>query len=101
MSKAILVMDMPNCCDQCFAFDDNGDYPLCIITQEQRGYTFKPRERKMDKCPLRSMPEKIEVPEWDDSIKAKNKNAEEVGIDRSERGHYRGYNICIDEILRE
>lgn len=58
MSKAVLVIDMPTCCDECFALDDNGDYPMCIITQEQRGYTFKTREQKMDRCPLQQMPEK-------------------------------------------
>ena len=31
--------------------------------------------------------------------KVKNKNAEEVGAYMYDRGHYRGYNICIDEIL--
>ena len=58
MSKAILVIDMPNCCDECFALDDNGDYPFCLITHEQRGYNFRTREQKMSKCPFRPMPEK-------------------------------------------
>ena len=53
MSKAILMIDMPSCCDECFALDDNGDSPLCLITQEQRGYNFRTREQKMSKCPLR------------------------------------------------
>lgn len=87
MGKAILVIDMPNCCDECFALDDNSDYPLCLITQEQRGYKFRTREHKMDKCPLKSAPEKYE-------------------IDRSKctdpfyqfEFEY-GYNQCIDEIL--
>ena len=99
MSKAILVIDMPSCCYECFAFDDSCDHPMCLVTKQIRGYTFRSREQKMDKCPLRPMPEKIAVPAWDDSIKAKNKNAEEVGIYMFDRGHYRGYNICIDKIL--
>ena len=57
MNKAILVIDMPNCCDECFALDGNGDYPFCIITQEQRGYNFRTREQKMDGCPLKPAPE--------------------------------------------
>ena len=57
MNKAILVIDMPSCCDECFALDDNGDYPFCIITQEQRGYNFRTREQKMDRCPLKPAPE--------------------------------------------
>ena len=62
MSKAILMIDMPSCCDECFALDDNGDYPVCLITQEQRGYTFRTREQKMSKCPLRP------APEWEDRM---------------------------------
>lgn len=57
MNKAILVIDMPSCCDECFALDDNGDYPFCLITQEQRGYNFRTREQKMDRCPLKPAPE--------------------------------------------
>ena len=60
MSKAILVIDMPSCCDECFALDDNSDYPMCRITQEQRGYTFRTREQRMDRCPFKPIPEKIE-----------------------------------------
>ena len=58
MNKAILIIDMPSCCDECFALDDNSDYPLCLITQEQRGYNFRTKEQKMSKCPLRPAPEK-------------------------------------------
>lgn len=101
MSKAILVIDMPKCCSECRFLNDNYDYPECIVTGETRGYTFRTREQKMDKCPLKPVPEKIDVPNWDDNIKAKNKNAEEVGMYMYDRGHYRGYNICIDKILGE
>lgn len=84
-SKAILVIDMPNCCDECFALEDNGDYPMCLITQEQRGYTFRTRESKMDKCPLRPIPEKFNM---------------DVPHDRDYDCEYeQGYNACIDEIL--
>ena len=84
MSKAVLVIDMPTCCDECFALDDNGDYPMCIITQEQRGYTFRTREQKMDRCPLQQMPEKSHTGksvyyqwgDWED-----------------------GWNACIDGLL--
>ena len=58
MSKAILIIDMPSCCDECFALDDNGDYPFCLVTHEQRGYNFRTREQRMPKCPLRPAPEK-------------------------------------------
>ena len=52
MSVLIKGADMPAVCDECWALDDSGDYPMCRITQEQRGYTFRSRERRMDKCPL-------------------------------------------------
>ena len=87
MNKAILVIDMPPCCDKCFALDDNGDYPVCLITQEQRGYTFRTREQKMDKCPLKSIPEKYEID--------KNKCSDPFYQFEYEYG----YNACIDEIL--
>lgn len=49
---AIKGVDMPKCCDDCWALDDNGDYPFCLITQETRGYNFKTAEKRMDECPL-------------------------------------------------
>ena len=82
-NKAVLVIDMPNCCDECFALDDNGDYPLCLITQEQRGYTFNTRERKMDRCPLEPMPKR--------SFTGKS--------DYYQWGDWEdGWNACIDEL---
>lgn len=84
MNKAILVIDMPRCCDECFALDDNGDYPFCLITQEQRGYTFRTREKKMDKCPLKPMPKKLE---GNDSIYYQWGDYED------------GWNHCIDNLI--
>ena len=49
-------MEMPTSCDNCWALDDYGDYPRCRITDEQRGYNFRVREKRMDKCPLVSIP---------------------------------------------
>jgi hypothetical protein len=82
MSKAILVIDMPCCCYECFAFDDSGDYAECRITGDFRGYRFRPREQKMYNCPLQPLPE----------MKRVHKDAP---------CHYElGYNSCIDEILK-
>ena len=80
MNKAILVIDMPSCCDECFALDDNGDYPFCIITQEQRGYNFRTREQKMDRCPLKPAPE-LQDKWYDDD------------------DWIIGYNNCVHEII--
>lgn len=52
MAVLIKNMEMPQNCCACWALDDYGDYPRCRITEEQRGYNFPVRERRMDKCPL-------------------------------------------------
>ena len=56
MSILIKGMEMPTSCDNCWALDDYGDYPRCRITEEQRGYNFRIREKRMDKCPLVPVP---------------------------------------------
>ena len=56
MSILIEGMTMPKNCDNCWALDDYGDYPRCRITDEQRGYSFPVREKRMDKCPLVELP---------------------------------------------
>lgn len=56
MSIIIKGMKMPIVCDDCWALDECGDYPMCRITQEQRGYNFNTREYRMDDCPLVEIP---------------------------------------------
>jgi hypothetical protein len=56
MSIIIKGMKMPKSCDNCWALDDYGDYPRCRITEEQRGYDFPIRQKRMDKCPLVEIP---------------------------------------------
>ena len=90
MAKAMLIMDMPECCAKC-RLSENGK--ICkdgnrliidivenggILTQEYIGLNAKP-----DWCPLKEMPKKKEpiLYEPDD--------------------YYVGYNDCIDDILRE
>ena len=53
----LINMEMPKCCDDCFALDDNGDYPYCLISSTQQGYTFRTREKRMSNCPLVEAPE--------------------------------------------
>ena len=43
---------MPQCCDDCFAFDDSGDYPYCRILHYSAGYTFESAKRRLNYCPL-------------------------------------------------
>ncbi len=52
MGVYIKGMEMPTSCSDCWALDDDGDYPRCRITEEQRGYNFRIREKRMDHCPL-------------------------------------------------
>lgn len=87
MSKAILVIDMPNCCYECFAFDDSGDYSECLITKDFRGYRFNPREQKMYNCPLRPIPKKK-----DDALDIMH--IEDSCINK-------GCNMCLHDILGE
>lgn len=85
MNKAILVMDMPSCCYECFAFDDNGDHPMCLVTKECKGYRFRAREEKMDKCPLKPAPKEDKVyylHEW--SV-----------------GYKKGWNDCVNYLVGE
>ena len=50
---------MPKCCDECFALDDYGDYPFCLISQDQRGYTFNTKEKRMPTCPLKAQEPRV------------------------------------------
>lgn len=90
MPKAVLVMDMPECCVDC----DCGFFEryakelnlVCGATGEDTNNVAKP-----DWCPLRELPEKKETwvtlscypnGRWTEDMKA-------------------GYNTCLDEILEE
>ena len=74
---------MPSCCYECFAFDDNGDHPMCLVTKECKGYTFRAREQKMDKCPLKKIPDR------------------HVVVDSGYISDFAcGWNACINEITR-
>ena len=52
MSVYIKGMKMPAQCDDCPVFDDNGDYPTCILTGHSRGYNWSPFGQRMPDCPL-------------------------------------------------
>lgn len=87
MSKAVLVMDMPECCADCPCSFFERDNPvlnlICGVAQEDAYNVGKP-----DWCPLRELPEKMEVcgkyPQPGKPIPS-----------------YRfGWNACLDEILK-
>ena len=53
----MIDITMPSVCDSCPMFDDDGDYPTCIVTGHSCGYTFSSREKRMDDCPIRELKE--------------------------------------------
>ena len=57
MSILIKNIEMPKCCYDCPFLDDNGDYPFCIVTSDQRGYNFNIRNLRMPSCPLEEIKE--------------------------------------------
>lgn len=75
MSKAVLVMDMPENCYQCPFGNDDAE---CDVI----GRPFNQKKEKPDWCPLRQMPEK--KPEY-------------LSIN-SKKGYCDGWNACIDAI---
>ena len=58
--KAVLIknMSMPKDCDNCPFFDDNGDYPTCMVTNHSRGYNWSPFGQRMIDCPLKEVDDK-------------------------------------------
>ena len=76
MNKAILVMDMPSCCDECDV----------ICTQYYTAIKDKNFENYMkpNNCPLRELPQK------------KDKDRTHYDTDYN---YALGYNDCIDDIL--
>lgn len=86
MSKAILVMDMPDRCWKCSA---------CAFLNYTNEYWCCAKDRlvdpnsKPDWCPLKPIPDKIDMHE---AITQDPNYSAEYGF---------GYNDCIDEILEE
>ena len=64
---------LPKCCDECFALDDHGDYPFCLISQDQKGYNFKTREMRMPSCPLKEV-----KTNWNRMIEKEKENGNET-----------------------
>ena len=105
MSKAVLVIDMPKRCNECifckviktndiWEFEEN----RCLFTN----YNVKhSTPDKASNCPLKPMPEPVNIPEFDKTIKADNDNSYEVGAYMYARGIDIGYNMCINKILEQ
>lgn len=88
MSKAVLIIDMPECCADCQLADDDPSGLYCVPADEY----YDGKESTEDRasfCPLRELPEKKETtyPQacyensyWTDEMKA-------------------GFNICLNEMM--
>jgi hypothetical protein len=89
MSKAILVIDMPNCCNECSLMcKDEYSYYCPVKCEENKTDLYDNYimfHRKPDWCPLKPAPQKQSM--WC------NDDAEDVWI--------RGYNNCVREIMGE
>lgn len=94
MAKAVLVMEMPETCENCAckypSYKDDALYD-CAITGKEIPINGGHYGEKPDCCPLRELPEKKETwvtlscypnGRWTEDMKA-------------------GYNTCLDEILEE
>lgn len=91
MSKAVLVMDMPERCADCpLRSSKKTSYVCCYLTLKNISSTDY-YDKKPDWCPLRELPEKEETtyPQacyensyWTDEMKA-------------------GFNACLNEIMRQ
>lgn len=80
MSKAVLVIDMPEICNDCdFCYYSDGRFPSCQLRlRAVDSYIEKP-----DWCPLKQMP----------------KEDKEYHIHEFNAGYKKGWNDCIATIL--
>ncbi len=91
MSKAILVIDMPACCDYCqlsaIAHDsDLYEEGECYCIARLESVDSVPEGSKPEWCPLRELPEKRTDIELD-------------SMQDYERAQAEGYNFCVDKFL--
>lgn len=99
MSKAILVMDMPETCENCPALFSGR---FCKVKEPPNISVDSFLEKKKpDWCPLREIPEKKGSfnEEMQKAIENGTFEGEEPGEYAFLAGTVTGYNSCIDEIL--
>lgn len=95
MSKAILIIDMPECCKNCMCYVLGAKANFCEITR----FAIFDNTTKPSHCPLKPVPEKIDIPDFDHSIKAESDNAFDVGAYMYNRGQLYGWNHCIEDLI--
>lgn len=83
MSKAVLVIDMPDSCRECPLFSSYYT-DMCCKGFDNRGINYPyPKDFKQEWCPLKPLPEEDE---------------KEYHIEWS-RGYQGGWNDCIEAIV--
>ena len=90
MAKAVLVMDMPHDCPMCKFFDLD---ERCHAVDVENPWSTDPEKAKPDWCPLRELPEKMEV--------CGTYNSEYFAKGGKMPSYKTGWNACLDEILKE
>lgn len=94
MSKAILVMNMPENCEKCpfIGFDNDGEpmctYPFIASDGVKKFYRMcddNYNRDRQDWCPLKEIPERKEIKDFSGSLVASGFGA--------------GWNACIDKIM--
>ncbi len=91
MPKAVLVMDMPECCADCQLADDDPSGLYCVPADEY----YDGKESTEDRasfCPLRELPEKTEV--------CGTYNSEYYAKGGKMPSYKIGWNACLDGILK-
>lgn len=104
--KSIVVFNTPNKCKDCY-FNGYG-WNVCIITDEDIDEYVNPNETKPEWCPLRPLPDKIEVKveKIEDIMHTElqltdifsNKIMAEVKFE-TDKLIALGYNACLEDIL--
>ena len=79
MTKAILIMDMPDYCNDSYAMNMSLSGRFCRAAEE----SLPVKAERPDWCPLRELPEKANHPDYCDN------------------GRFdKGWNACLDKILK-
>ena len=88
MSKAVLILDMPDNCSKCqFSYEFQGIKKCQLMNILYKGASMLSQNsfiaRRHEKCPLRPMPEKKETSKY---------------MNEKEKGYCDGWNACMDAI---
>lgn len=84
MAKAILVMDMPDYCNDCYAMNMSLSGRFCRAAEE----SLPVKAERPDWCPLRELPEKMEV------------CGKYPQLGKPVPSYRLGWNACLDKILK-